>query len=286
MYKKYIKDCVDSIFSILPYYDAVSIIMGDKKKSFDVLYSKSLSDFLVQLQDEVAKNKDTFNAKYSKEFIIDFFIKYCEKEALLDLNKKEYYALVHAILKKMTNKIRIKPKIWQIIKNTDIEISEVIITLNGSMSFDDIYKDLYNLNTVDTLYMFDNLKYDFDEVIKNKPFNFYLPLSFYFMDIVNYPLFLIEQELNKLKGKKDYNLEVEKNMSLFFNLLKIEKEILEDYNKTKQSRCSENMLLGKIPRNIEFLYEGLESFEDIVEKRIDEFHFQIASVVGESYIVD
>ena len=105
MCKKYIKDCVDSIFSILPYYDAVSIIMGDKTKSFDVLYSKSLSDFLVQLQNEVDKNKDTFNAKYSKEFIIDFFIKYCEKEALLNLNKKEYYALVNAILKKMTNKI-------------------------------------------------------------------------------------------------------------------------------------------------------------------------------------
>ena len=205
---------------------------------------------------------------------------------MLNLNKKEYYALVNAILKKMTNKIRIKPKIWQIIKNTDIEISEVIITLNGSMSFDDIYKDLYNLNTVDTLYMFDNLKYDFDEVIKNNPFNFYLPLSFYFMDIVNYPLFLIEQELNKLNGEKEYNIEVEKNMSLLFNLLKIEKEILEDYNKTKQYRCSENMLLGEIPKNIEFLYEGLESFEDIVEKRIDKFHFQIASVVGESYIVD
>ena len=60
MCKKYIKDCVDSIFSILPYYDAVSIIMGDKTKSFDVLYSKSLSDFLVQLQNEVDKNKDTF----------------------------------------------------------------------------------------------------------------------------------------------------------------------------------------------------------------------------------
>ena len=134
--------------------------------------------------------------------------------------------------------------------------------------------------------MFDNLKYDFDEVIKNNPFNFYLPLSFYFMDIVNYPLFLIEQELNKLNGEKEYNIEVEKNMSLLFNLLKIEKEILEDYNKTKQYRCSENMLLGEIPKNIEFLYEGLESFEDIVEKRIDKFHFQIASVVGESYIVD
>ena len=295
----------EKVWSHVPYYDVVYKNYYNDEMINRVLKLKAINSFLKFLEDEKNKLNKEFESLYSKEVLKEVVKIWFEKDNFLNKDLKNLTAGINMILLCAVKRRRIS--IEDYIKNEQWVREKALIPLKVSYTGDSSTLDIYNALRVDSTIGSSRLfHYNINEICRERPENYFLPLSFLYVDWVYRNVEdKAEETLDKLeeigyidnpgnpgfKEKFEESKRVKKKYSEeFLNIFEICKGLKEEYLKSLKGENKEFMLLGKmIDTDVLALSLDLSNenkYEDLVDSLIMNLKFLAMGLRGVDYTVN
>lgn len=174
----------EKVWSHVPYYDVVYKNYYNDEMINQVLKLKDINSFLKFLEDEKDKLSKEFESLYSKEVLKEVVKLWFEKDNFLNEGLKKLTAGINMILLCAVKRRRITVEDYR--KNEKWVREKALIPLKVSYTSDSSTLDIYNALRVDSTIgrsMF--FHYNINEICRERAEDYFLPLSFLYIDLVS-----------------------------------------------------------------------------------------------------
>ena len=295
----------EKVWSHVPYYDVVYKNYYNDEMINRVLKLKDINSFLKFLEDEKNKLNKEFESLYSKEVLKDVVKLWFDTDNFINKDLKNLTAGINMILLCAVKRRRITVEDYR--KNEQWVREKALIPLKVSYTSDSSTLDIYNALRVDSTIGSSRLfHYNINEICRERPENYFLPLSFLYVDWVYRNVEdKAEETLDKLeeigyidnpgnpgfKEKFEESKRVKKKYSEeFLNIFEICKGLKEEYLKSLKGENKEFMLLGKmIDTDVLALSLDLNNenkYEDLVDSLSMNLKFLAMGLRGVDYTIN
>lgn len=174
----------DKVWNYVPYYDVVYKNYYNDEMINQVLKLKNIESFLKFLEDEKDKLSKEFESLYSKDVLKEVVKLWFETDNFINKDLKNLTAGINMILLCVVKRRRITVEDYR--KNEQWVREKALIPLKVSYTGDSSTLEIYNALRVDSTIGNSRLfHYNINEICRERPENYFLPLSFLYIDLVS-----------------------------------------------------------------------------------------------------